>query len=987
MGILWAQQVSFERFVSAPSGWQMMGTESVYVWYLPGYEGLARQVHIWAADAFKEMTHLLDFQPEGALVVRLHPSAYYWGQQPPKEPTGNLTPPYPIVEVFPAATRAKTAGLVRSYVIAAFLEHLYFPEGNRLQNRSLLYLPDWYLWGFAFFWGEGWRNEDLSHLHSMPDDALLQMVRRSAMPSPFYRSLYKSIWFYIYRTYGQRKLMDFLYMTRLTRNISESISLILNSDETELMAKWRTFLREAVSEANSQEIEPLEEAVIAAAVAPVSQRYAYARLSPNNVVQYFLYLEGKVYPLPGGWRWRDTYVEPELPMAFSASGTLAWTGYEKTGLKLWLWSPDSRTYQKLPLDLVSVQDISWENERELWVSGMSAEGRVAIYSFALPQGRLRKVAEAQGDLLYPRQWQGQLWAIWQPDTSHLKPLDVSWAPFRTVVQRGDEWYLLPFPPFNSAIGGWITSSHALATLSDIHGTGTAWIFETDTSYPSALQVSGLYKWVGQDSEKAYALAFRSGKTSLISVPLSQLWQEGKVFPPIVAAEALQLSLQRRAARMAFYATPSTPPPPPDTIPAETSVTQRSPFYLFDEEGVYRPSRRKKTARSAPPPTVMLFPSPKPIGKVPTQSLIRDIRMRGIIHPLMRLGWHIHLLLRDPHENNEGWLRWAPYADLRSSELSLGYLRRRGSLQFFWEGTRQSHFFPRRRYGYTFRNLTHFARIGARFPILPALQVEGWCGLLQSQRFHMERIIDWDFSARAWRWGIGATLTYHTLAHREEMPWQGWHVRVRAETYDKGRYALLGMQAERFQPLAGIGVLHTTLQAIGGGNNPRTLLLGGIPHWVSYEFLNRERIALLSPPEAYYLAEYVFIPGFPYNARSGRYLMSFSGVLRMPVAAWIRSFSLPARAIYGFEWQIGYHIATTWTTGNPFSQKNPIDAQYIYRPPLVISVQTLKSPFLMSAGTGMTFRIMRLPIGLEAYWPIEEGTLRQPRLLVSFKHGI
>lgn len=318
--VLWAQTGPFTGYTAAPRGWQGLEVGAVVVWYVRGQEGLARQVGLWAADAHREITSLLEFAPEGKLIVRLHPSLYAWGQQPPWEPQGSLVSPSRIVEVYPAATRAATAALVRSHLIATILQHLYFSEGVRLQNRTLLYMPPWFLWGFAYFWGEGWTAEDIARLQAFPQSAVEALYSRTARPSALYRSLYKSLWYSLYRTYGQRKLIDLLYMARLTRSVSEAFSLTLNLSEEELTEKWQSFLQLVQSSAPAQAEEELfRRGVLSAAVAADGVQRAYA-LWQKAYVRYYLETGENTYELPGRWPLPETYHEPELPMAFSPQG-------------------------------------------------------------------------------------------------------------------------------------------------------------------------------------------------------------------------------------------------------------------------------------------------------------------------------------------------------------------------------------------------------------------------------------------------------------------------------------------------------------------------------------------------------------------------------------------------------------------------------------------------------------------------------------------
>lgn len=985
-GVLWAQML----YTPPWRGWQVMEVGPVMIWYISGQEGLARQAGQWGADIYRELVGLLEFQPEAKLVIQLHPSPYSWALSPVQTPTGMLLPPPTTVGVYPLPSRAATAALIRSEVTTFLLQQLYFSEGVRVQNRSLLYLPDWFFRGFAYFWGEGWTGEDLARLEDVPMQAFSELSRRTITPSPFYKSLYKSIWFYLYRAYGQRKVIDLLYMTRLTRSINEALYLTLNLSEEELWEKWRDFLQTLRREGISADEEIEKRALLTAAVARDGETRAFAVLREDRI-RYFLRLNDQLYELPGDWKWRPGYDDPPVSMSFSPGGSLVWTAYEREGLILWRWNTAEKKYERHPLSLLTVQGLSWESENLLLFSGMGADGQVRIYSLTFPQGTLRVVEEARGDLLYPQRFRGELYALWQPDTSLLSPLAVLWEPWRPVRRSGTQWQALSYPPFYSAGGGWITHDTALTTISDITGSGHPWTFTRDTSFPVRWTQGAVWSWAGSSDEGAFFLRYRAGKLRLVRGERSTLLQEGNAFPPIRAAEAVQLRLQRRASYMAAYAVPESAPAdiPSDTTRMDTARSRRQPFYLFDED-TGRPVRRKSRSRlpvEASTARRRTLPTPRAMGRVPYHWNLWEFRLEPVLHPLMRFGWQVSATARDWQGDHAWRFFWRPYIDLRSSELQLSYTRYRSHISPVVELYKQSHFFPARRYNQTLRITTWQGRLGARYPLSPYLTVGGYLSATFADRYHIGRPGERDLSESQRMTGIQLHVKYERLTDREGFTWSGWRSTLRGEllrAQNQWSYPLAFLQVERFQPALERIVFQIRGTAAAGGTRGRYFLLGGIPEWINYEFQNRAQVPLLTDPVGYFLTEYAFLPGFPYQARRGRNLLLGSIIAHMPLLAWRREPSLPTRPVYTFDWHIGYYIGTTWTTGNPFSQKNPIDADFIFRPPLVISVQTLKSPFLMSFGTGLTFQIMKLPLSADLYWPLEEGRIGRATFLAGIR---
>ncbi|MEN3041446.1 MAG: hypothetical protein ABDH66_07930 [Bacteroidia bacterium] len=991
MGI-WMSLLCAQSWYEPPlRGWQAMEVGAVIVWYAEGSEGLAEQVGQWGNDVYRELVSMLEFEPQTKIVIHLYPSPQSWAQAPGPSYRGTLMPPPAIASVYPLPSRAQMAALVRSEVCAVLLHQLYFSEGVRMQNRALLYMPDWFLWGFAYFWGEGWTKDDLARLQDIPEQAFIEITERRAPPSPFYKSLYKSIWFFLYRTYGQRKMMDLVYMTRLTRHIGEALYLTLNLSEEELKEKWQSFLNTLRGPKLRVEDELERRGLLTAAVAADGETRAFAVLRDQRV-RYYLRLEGQTYELPGSWQWKSTYYEPSLSMSFSAQKSLAWTTYERDRVVLRRWNPSERKYERYPLPLLAVQGLVWQGENSLLFSGLSPDGKVRVYTLTFPQGVLRMHPQAKGDLLYPQPLGNDLYAMWQADTTRLSPLSVLWEPLRPVRLRNGEWQPLAYPSFYAAEGGWISHDTALTTLCDILNGGHPWTFSGDTSYPTAWEYGGVQQWVGYSSEKVFFLRYRGGKMRLAEAPKASLLREKPVFPPVSAAEIIQFRLQRRgayASRYTFRVPSKVEDSAEDSAVVDTPRLQRQPFYLFDED-VSRPRRRRTRYRVLEPSSasqVQQIPASRPLGRVPYHWKLWELRSEPVLHPLMRLGWQVTATSRDWHGDHEWSFSWTPYIDLRSSEFKLSYTRYRSRFQPLVQLYKQSHFFPARRYLYALRITTWQGKIGLRYPFSSAWEVEGYFSGLYANRYHVSRITEQNLSAQAQSLGGGIQVSHTTLSFRESFPWIGWRNILRLETYVERRrlsYPLAYLNLQRYQPLWNRIILQVSGTAAIGGPTGRYFLLGGVSEWVNYVFQNRAQIPLLTDPAGYFLMEYAYMPGFPYHARRGRNLLLGTVKLHMPILAWRRDWQLPSRQVYTFDWYFSYYVGTAWTTGNPFSQKNPIDAEFIFRPPLVISVQALKSPFIASAGTGFMFPIMRLPISVEVAWPIEEGRITKPAFIVGIR---
>jgi hypothetical protein len=93
--------------------------------------------------------------------------------------------------------------------------------------------------------------------------------------------------------------------------------------------------------------------------------------------------------------------------------------------------------------------------------------------------------------------------------------------------------------------------------------------------------------------------------------------------------------------------------------------------------------------------------------------------------------------------------------------------------------------------------------------------------------------------------------------------------------------------------------------------------------------------------------------------------------------------LPDNRQHSWVWYAFWDVGTAWVQGNPFSQRNPINVDYIQRPPFTITVQSLKSPFAQGVGTGLQGYLFGILGRLDIAFPIEDGLTGSPRVMVSF----
>jgi outer membrane protein assembly factor BamA len=172
-------------------------------------------------------------------------------------------------------------------------------------------------------------------------------------------------------------------------------------------------------------------------------------------------------------------------------------------------------------------------------------------------------------------------------------------------------------------------------------------------------------------------------------------------------------------------------------------------------------------------------------------------------------------------------------------------------------------------------------------------------------------------------------------------------------------------------------------AWSGGPMQQQFFMGGTNEALFSKFNNPSDFPIESPnlPAMHYMEYVTPVRGFQFNGRNGTKYIAANAELRIPITRIFRNY-LNSTPLYNIEVIPFFDIGSTWTKGNPLSQKNPIDTQTIDSYPLTITVQTLKSPFLMGFGAGTRMQMFGYSMRLDLAWGVDDYTILSPRLHLS-----
>ncbi|MBK7175144.1 MAG: PD40 domain-containing protein [Bacteroidales bacterium] len=160
-----------------------------------------------------------------------------------------------------------------------------------------------------------------------------------------------------------------------------------------------------------------------------------------------------------------------------------------------------------------------------------------------------------------------------------------------------------------------------------------------------------------------------------------------------------------------------------------------------------------------------------------------------------------------------------------------------------------------------------------------------------------------------------------------------------------------------------------------GKSKLLYYLGGVDNWLIPGFDDRNQID--------YSQNYAFqtlatnMRGFKQNVRSGNTFAVLNSELRLPVFKYFFNRPLKSDFLNNFQ-VVGFgDLGAAWKGLNPLSEENTFYTQYIYRPPLYVTVQVQKSPMVAGYGFGLRSSLLGYFLRADWSWGIEDNVI-QPR---------
>ncbi|MEM0997783.1 MAG: BamA/TamA family outer membrane protein [Bacteroidota bacterium] len=1018
--------------------WKSVGTEHFDVHFYTRDPVTATIAARYAEEAMWEVCRALDFKNRSkySLYIFLSPNDYIQSNLYPQRQTkeGGRTNLYANAGavVFPGDHK-ELYGRIKSEV-ARMVIHDYYYGGAitaSIPYNLLLFLPRWYAEGLPAFLGEGWTFDDELWITSLENADMLEY----ALEGDEYvnRVARKSIWYFIASTYGTEKLSEIFYMTRLTRSVEDGLVHVLGITLKTLTERWREFILQRISENGTfrdklrDQADPLrlktKERMLGFRLNPVAP-VAAVYLERNGKQRVALYdlntQELRETPIEGGFPTEQlTPFAPEMPMVWSPDGKAFITTIYRAGTEQFAYynvGSGEVQYINFQPRLERIFQMDWSHDgRQIVASGLRT-GSIDLFRFTPGSNGFVPLTEDAFDNLNPIWSQDDAriyYASTRPNDS-IKDTDVPHDIFRSHY---DIWELtledgsvrrVTNTPIADEFPVHAESSFEIQLLSNETGISNLYkrnVFVGDSVVQSNIS-QGIHTVNFSDSLVVFSVP-ELGRMTMFNADREEFLKESVVLKSMLRlqtdkrfdmarrSKALQARLDSLKREMEKFPEKFAENKPGKN-PKDTSKTQKDngvKYYVFDEEDKprtvrRRPStRRRAKARRNKKPAKPDFSGVKVSspGASKTRWAADQVSTRFGFDPVFKLNVSLEARLKTLKGDKMLAFGFRPYWNRRSSDTWVQYTNLKGRVDWFAAFERNTRFLNQdeftTRYGAT------RLRGGAVYPLSRFLSVGAEAHAVHLSRRNMLLLIPKDIDGEDVAVGARLNLTYdntkRNLQYVRSGTWASVNISnsysIGAGTYN---FTTAQFDYRKYLPLGKSVLVGRLLGGWSSGANEQQFFMGGTDDWLFSRFQNPSDFPIEGALPAFNYMQYVTpFHGFRFNARNGTKYVGANAELRIPLTRMFKS-SLNTNPLYNLEFIPFFDIGTTWTEGNPLSQKNPIDTETIDSYPLTITVQTLKSPFIMGFGAGARIMLFGYWTRFDLGWGVDDFTVLTPRLHLS-----
>ena len=652
--------------------------------------------------------------------------------------------------------------------------------------------------------------------------------------------------------------------------------------------------------------------------------------------------------------------------------------------------------------------ISWSNDSKQLICSALAGGSLNLYRFGLGGSNFAALTEDPFENINPV-WSQDDQRIYFASTRPSDTAQIEQYRFDQYASTYDIWEIsledkslrrVTNTPLTNEYPLKATSSFEILLRSDFNGVNNLLIknvFVGDSTFHTNFD-QGIYSADYTEREFAYMFPHK-GKMTLYTAEKEELASEDYVVNTLLKNINLKkirrkVEAEERQARLDSLNKLKTKlDEGKDSVRVEKKPDTKVKYYVFDEEDNSVRQNRKKYQRRKnliqrkqpvkPDFDALTFNSP---SRTKTQWSAEQVRTQLGYDPVFRLGLLFEVSLKDQLGDKGMVFGFRPFMDLRSHDTYFRYINKKHKLDYSVGIDRSARYLTRQ--GFTSRFNATSLRGDVVLPLSRYTSVSAGMRASYVNRFNIELIIPKDIDQTDVFANPYVNLTYDNRDYEENFITRGSFAQVGvSNVYSVGNtrneFLTATFDLRKYINLKKMVFATRVSGAWSQGANAQQFFLGGTDQWLLSNFFNINDYPFENNnfSDFHYMQYITPARGFQFNARNGSKYVFANAELRIPAGRIFRQ-ALNSNPVYNIELIPFFDFGTAWNEGNPLSQRNPIDTENLDSYPLNITVQTLKSPFIMGFGGGIRTRVLGYNVRADLAWGVEDYTILRPRLHVS-----
>jgi Tol biopolymer transport system component len=172
-----------------------------------------------------------------------------------------------------------------------------------------------------------------------------------------------------------------------------------------------------------------------------------------------------------------------------------------------------------------------------------------------------------------------------------------------------------------------------------------------------------------------------------------------------------------------------------------------------------------------------------------------------------------------------------------------------------------------------------------------------------------------------------------------------------------------------------------------GNAPKQYVLGGMDNWfgnvTNYEGVkNPLYVKSGFNPNLLFVEFATPLRGFDYATLYGTSVAMANAEFRLPLVKALAGGPVSSNFFRNMQFIAFYDIGTSWTGAPPINSQNTLRTLEIKNGPFQIDLKQYLNPWLYSYGAGFRTMMLGYYLKFDVAWPVENYTVKDPRLTVS-----